>query len=56
MHVNQEPRRRHSEEFKSQVLAACAEPGASVSAVALSFGKRIPEPPLQGVARFGSGR
>lgn len=38
MHVNQKPRRRHSEEFKAQVLAACAEPGASVSAVALSFG------------------
>ncbi|MDF2464859.1 MAG: transposase [Ramlibacter sp.] len=38
MHVNQKPRRRHSEQFKSQVLAACAEPGASVSAVALSFG------------------
>ena len=38
MHVNRKPRRRHSEEFKAQVLAACAEPGASVSAVALSFG------------------
>jgi transposase len=38
MHVNQKPRRRHSEEFKAQVLAACAAPGASVSAVALSFG------------------
>jgi len=38
MHVNQRPRRRHSEQFKAQVLAACAEPGASVSAVALSFG------------------
>ncbi len=38
MHVNQKPRRRHSEQFKAQVLAACAEPGASVSAVALSFG------------------
>jgi hypothetical protein len=31
MHVNQKPRRRHAEEFKAQVLAACAEPGASVS-------------------------
>ena len=38
MHANQKPRRRHSEQFKAQVLAACAEPGASVSAVALSFG------------------
>lgn len=38
MHVNQKPRRRHSAQFKAQVLAACAEPGASVSAVALSFG------------------
>jgi len=38
MHANQKPRRRHSEEFKAQVLAACAEPGVSVSAVALSFG------------------
>ena len=38
MQVNQRPRRRHSEQFKAQVLAACAEPGASVSAVALSFG------------------
>jgi len=37
MHVNQKPRRRHSEHFKAQVLAACAAPGASVSAVALSF-------------------
>ena len=38
MRANQKPRRRHSDEFKAQVLAACAEPGASVSAVALSFG------------------
>ena len=38
MHVKQMPRRRHSEEFKAQVLAACAEPGASVASVALSFG------------------
>ncbi len=38
MHANQKPRRRHSEKFKAQVLAACAEPGASVSAVALSLG------------------
>jgi transposase len=38
MRANQKPRRRHSEQFKAQVLAACGEPGASVSAVALSFG------------------
>ena len=38
MHVNQKPRRRHSEQFKAQVLAACAERGASISAVALSLG------------------
>lgn len=37
MHANQKPRRRHNEQFKAQVLSACAEPGASVSAVALSF-------------------
>lgn len=38
MRANQKPRRRHGEQFKAQVVAACAEPGASVSAVALSFG------------------
>ena len=38
MHFSQTPRRRHSEQFKAQVLAACAEPGASVAAVALSVG------------------
>ena len=31
-------RRRHSEELKAQVLAACAEPGASVAAVAQAHG------------------
>lgn len=31
-------RRRHSPEFKRQVIAACAQPGASVAGVALSFG------------------
>lgn len=31
-----EPRRRHSEELKAQVLAECAKPGASVAAVALA--------------------
>src|ERR1700741_4448914 len=38
MDVNPKQRRRHSAEFKAQVLAACAEPGAPVAAVALSFG------------------
>ncbi|RTQ32794.1 transposase [Variovorax gossypii] len=37
MDVNSKQRRRHSAEFKAQVLAACAEPGASVAVVALSF-------------------
>ncbi|MFZ3119431.1 MAG: transposase [Variovorax sp.] len=37
MDVNPKQRRRHSAEFKAQVLAACAEPGASVAAVALAF-------------------
>ncbi len=38
MDVNPKQRRRHSAAFKAQVLAACAEPGVSVAAVALSFG------------------
>lgn len=38
MHSNARPRRRHSQEFKHQVISACAEPGASVAAVARSFG------------------
>jgi len=29
--------RRHSEQFEAEILAMCAEPGASVSAIALSF-------------------
>jgi transposase len=36
MHSKQ-VRRRHSVEFEERVLAACAEPGASVAAVARSF-------------------
>ena len=32
--VTREPRRRHADELKARVLAACAEPGASVAAVA----------------------
>lgn len=31
-------RRRHSAELKAQVLAECAQPGASVAAVALAHG------------------
>ena len=31
-------RRRHDPEFKRQVLAQCAEPGASVAQIALSHG------------------
>lgn len=38
MHSKGGPRRRHSTEFKQQVIAACAEPEASVAAVARSFG------------------
>ena len=38
MDVNPKQRRRHGAAFKAQVLAACAELGASVAAVALSFG------------------
>lgn len=37
MDVNPKQRRHHSAAFKTQVLAACAAPGASVAAVALSF-------------------
>jgi transposase len=37
MQSKEAPRRRHSLEFKERVLAACAEPGASVAAVARSF-------------------
>jgi transposase len=38
MHSKGAPRRRHSEELKAQVLAACAEPGASVAAIAQAHG------------------
>lgn len=41
MHVNRKPRCRHGDELKAKVLAACAELGASVAAVARSFGLRI---------------
>ena len=32
------PRRRHADELKARVLAACAEPGASVAAVEQAHG------------------
>lgn len=38
MDVNPKSRRRHSAEFKAQVVAACAEPGATVAAIARAFG------------------
>jgi len=38
MDVNPRSRRGHSAEFKAQVVAACAEPGATVAAVARAFG------------------
>jgi len=31
-------RRRHSEEFKAQVIAECARPGVSIAAIALHHG------------------
>lgn len=38
MHPNTGPRRRHSDELKAKVVAACDEPGASISRVALAHG------------------
>jgi len=38
MHSNSAPRRRHDNELKAKVLAACEEPGASISGVALAHG------------------
>ena len=38
MHSRSGPRRRHSSELKAAVLAACNEPGASISGVALAHG------------------
>ena len=38
MHPNSGPRRRHSDELKARVLAACDAPGASISGVALTHG------------------
>jgi transposase len=41
MHPNTPIRRTHSAQFKAQVLAACRQPGASVSAVALTHGLNV---------------
>ena len=38
MHPNRSHRRTHSAEFKSQILAQCRQPGASVAAVAIAHG------------------
>jgi len=38
MPPNSVRRRRHSDELKAKVLAACDEPGASISGVALAYG------------------
>ena len=38
MHPKSGSRRRHSHELKAEVLAACSEPGASISGVALAHG------------------
>ena len=38
MEEHRKIRRRHSIEFKSQVIAACCAPGASTAGVALAFG------------------
>lgn len=38
MNEAKKTRRRHSAELKQQILAQCAEPGASVASIALSHG------------------
>ena len=38
MYSRSAPRRRHGVEFKAKVLAACDEPGASISGIALAHG------------------
>lgn len=38
MHPKTLIRRKHSPEFKAQVLAACRQPGASIAAIALAHG------------------
>ncbi len=37
MNVKSKAQRRHSEQFKAEVIAVCAQPGASVAAVARRF-------------------
>ena len=37
MDVKSKPRRRHSAQFKAEVIAACQEPGVSVAEVARKF-------------------
>ena len=37
-YIKRAPRRAHSEELRSQVLAECAQQGASVAAVAMAHG------------------
>jgi len=36
--IKRAPRRKHSTELRSQVLGECAQPGASVAAVAMAHG------------------
>ena len=38
MNEAKKTRRRHSAELKQQIIAQCAEPGASVASIALSYG------------------
>lgn len=38
MNEHRKTRRRHSAQFKQEVVGACREPGASVASVALAFG------------------
>lgn len=37
MQIKRAPRRRHDAELKARVLAACGEPGASVTAIARAY-------------------
>ncbi len=36
MNVKSKAQRRHSEQFKAEVIAVCAQPGASVAAAAVA--------------------
>jgi hypothetical protein len=59
MHPKSLIRRTHSLEFKTQVLAACRQPGASIAAVALAHGlnSNVVHKWLAGIGmkRFGQG-